>query len=323
MSVDQWYANGRIAVMSTRLFGADKYTRLAESNTLSEAVRVLAESGYGAGIAVTDPNDYEQMLVAELDGALKTLKELCGNKYALKYFLCKYDYLNAKILMKCKYMRADGVGFCYKQAEISPEFMNKAVLNDDYSDFPQNMAEACDEIDTAYAEGRRSPSIIDVTLDKAMFRDMRIYAQKCRFKYGFIRDIFVYYADTVNLMLLYRARKAGFDKETFADMIAEGGKISKETLLTLYENETKTENLDAEYKGFYALCVGSNADLAAAENEQKSKIFKIIKDNADLATIQPVLEYFFLKVGEIERIRRALVAVKSGVDKDKIKDMLK
>lgn len=323
MSVNQLYANGRIAVMSTRLLSADKFTRLAESNTLSEAVKVLVESGYGEGVPLSYPNDYEQLLIAELDEALKVLKELCLNKWAVKYFLCKYDYLNAKVLMKCKYMRTDGLAYCYNEGTIAADAMQTAFVNDDYSVCSKNMAEACDSIDAEYANGNRAPSVIDVTLDKAMFADMRLYSDKCKFKYGFIRGMFRFMADTTNLMSAYRARKALLDKTAYADMIIDGGSISRELLLDIFDDESKSGNLSYDYKAFFALTNSTNDNLALAENEQKARVFRILRDHADLLTIQPVLEYFFLKVNEIDKCRKALSAVKSGLDKDKIKDMLK
>lgn len=323
MSVDQLYANGRIAVMSTRLMGADKFTRLAESNTLVEAVKLLTDANYGNGTVLSAPNDYELLLVSELDEALKVLKELCTNKYALKYFLAKYDYLNAKVLMKCKYMRTDGLAYCYNEASIAPDIMQQAFLADDYSLCSKNMAEACDKIDTEYADGNRLPSVIDVTLDKAMFADMRIYADKCRLKYKFVKEMFVYLIDTTNLMSAYRAKKANLDKSAYTDMIIDGGKISKEALLELFDNEQKAANLDYAYKRFYSLTTLGNANLSAAESEQKSGLYRILKDNVDFLTIQPVLEYFFNKVDEIERVRRVLVAIKAGYDKESIKDIIK
>lgn len=319
MSVDQLYANGRIAVMSTRLLGADKFARLAECNTLAEAVKLLVESGYGGG----DLNDCEQMLVAELDEALKSLKELCVNKYAVKYFLARYDYLNAKVLMKCKYMRKDGLVYCYNEAMLSPDKMQSAFVTDDYSVCTKNMAEACDKIDTEYAEGNRSPSVIDVTLDKAMFADMAVYSNKCKLRFKFIRQMFVYLADTSNLMAAYRVKKADLGKDVYADMIVSGGSINKDDLLDLFDNEQKSVNLSCDYKHYYALTSMDNANLSSAESEQKAMLYKILRDNADLMTIQPVIEYFFNKVNEIERVRKILVAIKSGRDKDKIKDILK
>lgn len=322
MSVDQLYANGRIAVMSTRLMGVDKFARLAESNTLAEAVKQLTDLGYGAGVSVVNPNDYEQLLVSELDEALKALKELCMNKHAVKYFLAKYDYLNAKALMKCKYMRQDGLAYCYKEASVSPERMQEAFVVDDYSSCSKNMAEACDKIDSEYANGNRAPSVVDITLDKAMFADMLIYANKCKLRFGFVKQMFVYLADTANLMAAYRVKKAGLDKSFYADMLVVGGSISNGMLLDLFDNEQKAVDLSYGYKRFYALTTLENPNLSLAESEQKANVYKILKDNADLLTIQPVLEYFFNKVNEIERIRKVLVAIKSGQDKDKIKDIL-
>lgn len=323
MGVDQLYANGRIAVMSTRLLTADKFARIAESNTLAEAVKAVAENGYGNGVTLTVPNDYEQLLVAELDEALKVFKELCGNRHAVNYFLAKYDYLNAKVLMKCKYMRIDGLAYCYNQATVPAAVMQTAFVNDDYSAVSKNMAEACDKIDAEYADGNRSPSIVDVTLDKAMYADMLLHANKCKMRFRFIKDMFVYQADTVNLMSAYRAHKAGLDKAAYEKMLIDGGSISKETLLALFDDETKANNLDYVYKRFYALCKADNANLASAEREQKEHMYRILRDNADLMTIQPVLEYFFNKVNEIDRVRQLFVAVKAGLDKDKIKEILK
>lgn len=323
MGVDQLYANGRIAVMSTRLLTADKFARIAESNTLAEAVKAVAENGYGNGVTLTVPNDYEQLLVAELDEALKVFKELCGNRHAVNYFLAKYDYLNAKVLMKCKYMRIDGLAYCYNQATVPAAAMQTAFVNDDYSAVSKNMAEACDKIDAEYADGNRSPSIVDVTLDKAMYADMLLHANKCKMRFRFIKDMFVYQADTVNLMSAYRAHKAGLDKVAYEKMLIDGGSISKETLLALFDDETKANNLDYVYKRFYALCKADNANLASAEREQKEHTYRILRDNADLMTIQPVLEYFFNKVNEIDRVRQLFVAVKAGLDKDKIKEILK
>ena len=106
-------------------------------------------------------------------------------------------------------------------------------------------------------------------------------------------------------------------------MIIGGGKISKETLLELFDYEQKAANLDYAYKRFYSLTTLGNVNLSAAESEQKSGLYRILKDNVDFLTIQPVLEYFFNKVDEIERVRRVLVAIKAGYDKESIKDIIK
>ena len=262
MYSDQLYANGRIAVLSTKLFGADKFLRLAECNSLVEALRVLQENGYGNGLTVANPNDYEQILRAELDGAMAELKELCYDKNAVKYLLCRYDYLNAKTLMKGKYAREDFTAYCFDQGTYAKEKMQEAFVNDTYSDFSKNMATACDQIDAEYASGNRSPQVIDKLLDKASFADMRKYAKRSSTR--LIAKLFDWQVNTSNLMLMYRLKKAGYGKEQYADWLIEGGSVKKDVLLRLWDGGV---DLPEKYRKFLALCSSDNASLVLAEKE--------------------------------------------------------
>ena len=321
MNSDQLYANGRIAVMSTRLLGADKFTRLAECVTLVEALRVLSENGYGAGATVANPNDYEVILRAELDATLAQLVELCYDKNAVSYFLCPYDYVNAKILMKSKYLRVSGVEYCFANASYDPSKMQDDFVADDYKAYTKNMAEACDGIDTEFASGNRSAQMIDTVLDKAMFADMRRYAKRCSIR--LVRKLFAWQVDTTNLMLVYRLKRANCAESELAKWYVSGGNIKLDALIKLWTNDAASIDLPEEYRRFYELCKIDNPSLAAAEKEQTAYRNKMVAEYADLETIQPVVEYFFKKTDEIQKLRRLFVDVKNGVDKEKIKEKLK
>ena len=321
LSDQQLYANGRIAVMSTRLLGSDKFSRLAECSSLVEALRVLGENGYGGGLTISNPNDYELILRAELDSTLALLKELCYDKNAVSYFLCPYDYLNAKILMKSKYLRVSGVDYCFTKATYEPNKMQDDFVADDYAGYSKNMAEACDGIDAEFASGNRSAQLIDAYLDKAMFADMGKFAKRCSIR--LVRKLFTWQVDTANLMLIYRLKKAGADESVLERWFVDGGKIKKDELAKLWNSDVSAVDLPDEYRHFYALCKVDNVTLAAAEKEQIAYRNKLVGDYADLLTIQPVMEYFFKKTDEIQKLRRLLVDVKNSVDKEKIKDKLK
>ena len=320
-SSNQLYANGRIAVLSTRLLGADKFTRLSECSTLVEALRVLSENGYGAGMTVTNANDYELVLRAELDSTLSLLKELCYDANAQAYFLCPYDYVNAKILMKSKYLRADGVEYCFGNARYEPSKMQDDFVNDDYAAYSKNMAEACDGIDTEFASGNRSAQMIDARLDKAMFADMEGYSKRCSIR--LVHKLFVWQVDTANLMLIYRLKKSGATVDELNKWFVKGGHVKLDTLVALWNSDTAAVDLPDEYRHFYALCKSENATLAAAEKEQVVYRNKLVAEATDMLTVQPVLEYFYAKTDEIQKLRRLLVDVKNGVDKEKIKEKLK
>ena len=321
MNSDQLYANGRIAVMSTRLLGADKFTRLAECVTLVEALRVLSENGYGAGTAIDNPNDYEVVLRAELDATLAQLVELCYDRNAVSYFLCPYDYVNAKILMKSKYMRVSGVEYCFANASYDPSKMQDDFVNDSYKSYSKNMAEACDRVDTEFASGNRSAQTIDTILDKAMFADMCKYAKRCSIR--LVRRLFAWQVDTTNLMLIYRLKRANCVEDELNKWFVSGGSIKLDMLTKLWNSDTAAIDLPDEYRRFYELCRIDNPTLAAAEKQQTAYRNRLVSEYADLETIQPVVEYFFKKTDEIQKLRRLLVDVKNGVDKEKIKEKLK
>ena len=318
---NQLYANGRIAVMSTRLLSQDKFVRLSECKTLVEALKVLYENGYGSGITVSNPNDYEVILRAELDSAMGALKELCYDRNALKFLLCKYDYLNAKTLMKGKYLREDFTSYCFEQANCSPRDMQDAFVKDAYGDYTKAMAEACDAIDSEYASGNRSPQVIDKLLDKASYKDMRRYAKRASSR--LIYKLYDWQLNTTNLMLMYRFKKAGYDRDKFSDWLIDGGSLKKQQLLSLWDDESVAQDLPERYRNFYALCNGQRSTLVLAEKEQIAQRNRLIAEYADFLTIQPALEYFYAKVDETEKVRRVLVDVKNGVDKDKIKEKIK
>ncbi len=318
---DQLYANGRIAVMSNKLFGADKFTRLAECSCLAEALKVLSESGYGAGVVVENPNDYDKLLSAELENAISIMKELCFDKKAADFFLARYAYHNAKVLLKSKYMRTNGVGGCFKGVGAEPEVLQQAFVNDDYSLCSEIMAEACDKVDTEFADGNRSAQVVDTVLDRALYEEMFVLAKKCRT--AFVRKLYDAEVNTINLMLIYRMKKAALSKDVFEKTLLDNGSIKKSTLLALWDNNAVSADLPQEYRSFYALCIyPDNKNLVAAEAAQKKMRDKIVSENSDQLTIQPVVQYFFKKVDETDKVRFVLISVKNGVDKETIKNSL-
>ena len=318
---EQLYVNGRIAVMSNRLLTADKFLRLAECNGMPEALKVLAECGYGAGITLNSPNDYEQILIAELDEAMSVFDELCFDKNAKAYFLCRYCYHNAKVLMKNKYMRQESAEGCFNNAGADPHKLQEEFVNDDYSSCSKTLAEALRDVDYQFADGNRSPRVVDVVLDKAMYREMRTYAK--RSTNAIPRELFRYEADTLNLMLLYRLKKAAAEPSSLKDWFVEGGSLKMETLAKLWANDSAGAELAEPYRQFYSLCTTDNQNLLAAEAAQKAGRNKIVRDHADFLSVQPVIQYFFSKVDEIDKVRHLLIYLKNGVDKETIKNYLK
>lgn len=305
MSSEQLFANGRIAVLSNRLLTVDKYVRLAEVNGEAEAFRLLSEFGYDT----SDAADCEDVLRKSLDNALAEVKELCTSSNALRFLLCKYDYHNAKTLMKGKYMRQDFCYCCFGNATYPVEKMKEDFVNDDYKAYSKNMAEACDAIDTQYARGNRSAQVIDRTLDKACFADMRRFARLCTSRLP--AKLVEAEIDITNITLVLRLKKA---QMTAADeWLVDGGSIPFAQLKTLFDN-AETCDIAEKYRK-----VAQGAD---AQREFAALRAQLLAEYADPMGFQPPLQYFYSKVAETELLRRIIADVKNGVDKEKIKEKI-
>lgn len=116
-----------------------------------------------------------------------------------------------------------GCGRLFENA-LEPVKMQQAFVVDDYSACSVNMAEGCDSVDKAFADGDRSPRTVDYFLDKAMFADMRRYAHKSSI--NLVRQLYDWQVNTTNLMLLYRLKKASADKSSLDRWLVEGGSVS-------------------------------------------------------------------------------------------------
>lgn len=307
MSSEQLFANGRIAVLSNKLLTADKYMRLCECASVTEALKVLSECGYAS---VTESANYEQALRVELDKTITEIKELCTGANALRFLLCKYDYHNAKVLMKGKYMREDFTSYCYESATYAPDSMRDSINEDEYKMFSANMAEACDAIDAEFANGNRSPQVIDRLLDKAYFEDLRRFARLT--SSPLIAKLLNLQINYANLTLLSRMKNMAYSEQDFKMWLVEGGSIKPKTLLKLFNGELSQTDLPSEWRGFLS---GKNT-----EKYFFSMRASIIAQYADPLTLQPALQYFYAKVEETEHIRRIIADIKNGVDKEKIKD---
>lgn len=311
----QIFANGRVSVLSTKLFGADKFVRLAECGGISEAVRLLADGGYGGGIVVNDANDYIEMLRNETEKLLAEFKELCTNDGARKFFLANYDFVNAKVLMKAKYMRIDGTKGCFAQASFDVDKMQADFVNDDYSAYPKQMAEGCDAADDRFARGQRMPSVVDEELDKAMFA----YMKKCAASSGLrvVKQLCAFRIDATNVVTLARAKKAGFERERFEQLIVDGGKVKMDVLLRLWneDNSVVSDLPDDVRKVYEAVC----RNVADGEEVRRNKEFELLTSDPDTLSVAPVLVYFARKTHEIDLVRMILIGVKNNLDKDEIK----
>lgn len=325
MTNNNYYINGRVSALSTRLLTIDKLLRMLDAGSVDDAVKILYESGFQGG-ATADDKNFDSLLQRELKAVCQEVRELSNNSYATDYFLLKYDYINAKILMKCKYMRCDGTDKCFDCASIDASLLQQYINSDNYSSLTTYMAQALETIDKLFAEGNRSPMVVDITLDKAMYQHMSICAHKSKNK-----QLIVYHAlsvDYINLLTMFRCKKAHMDLYQYQKLTIDGGSLTQQRLIEFYtaSNDELTNALyGSELLPFANLLIECYAtgSLMQAESYMTVELYKLLATTVKFEGIQPLLQYYLDKVREIDAVRMVLIAVKSGIDKQTVTARLK
>ena len=318
------YSNARVKSLENGFLSQDKINRMVYSTTLEEAVRVLIESGYGAG-TLADAYDFEKILSAEDNKVAQFMAESIVPKMALETFLMKNDYHNAKALVKAKYMHESG-DVSYMLAPkglIEIEDLKTYIFNDNYSSLSPVMAKALSEIDSKRAMGDKSPRTIDVTLYKAMYEDI------CKvLKSSKAPSMVKYYKaniDFSNISNFIRYKNIGFDLKAYEQDFIEGGEISYDTFKALYDQPIDNLIEKLRYTSYANIVETINPkDLVPFETAWDNYLIGIFKqDRNDVFSVAPLAGYYVAKKIEIKVVRMILILIKNKIDVNIIKQRLR
>ena len=183
------YAVGRIQAIENRMLDQNKLDLLIGSRSAEEALRMLQDAGYAEG---EDVSGYEVLLSRELARAYAILKELAPDREVIDVFLLKNDYHNLKVLIKQEFSNNQALDYdnllvengTIGVDEIALFYVNREF--DRLSPFMKEACEACIEMMQTTAD----PQMIDIILDKAMYREMLAIAD--RFGNAFVKSSLSY-----------------------------------------------------------------------------------------------------------------------------------
>ena len=199
------FSNSRVKALENTLLTEEKITRMAFSDSLEDGIRILYESGYAGGMTIDNINNIESLIAREKELDTAFFRETMLKGYGMEAFLKEEDYHNAKALMKLKYMHKDEEdGIFAEEGNIGIEELREAIMNDNYSSLPREMATALLEIDNIFASEKHSPRIIDTLLDKAMYVDSLNVARRGKVKT--IIEYFTSKVDLTNILTLLRCK---------------------------------------------------------------------------------------------------------------------
>ena len=194
-------------------------------------------------------------------------KELVG------IFRLKYDYHNAKALIKAQAMGTDCGAILSQRGTVPPQKLHAAFYEEDYRDIPPVLAQAM--VDAAAILARTAnPQAADFALDRAYFAQMLALCDGLS-DGGFAKGYVQLQIDGANLRAAVRTRRMAKDADFLRNALVSGGTIGTDRVLAAFES---AEALTALYANTWLSNAASAG--AAAMSGGALTAFELLCDNA-------------------------------------------
>lgn len=215
--------SARIRAMENRLLNRERLDRIIDARDDQEARKVLVECGYpdlaGAGL--------EQMLAQVREETVKDLTSAVPGEPGLEIFKLKYDYHNAKTILKAQAMGVDAARLLLKGGRYDPATLLAQWQQESLSGCGDAFRRAMEQADAVLKE-TKDPQQADLLLDKAMYAEMTQLAKssKSSFLEGYVRIL----VDAANLRTAVRVYRMEKEDDFLRSVLLEGGNVSVQTI---------------------------------------------------------------------------------------------
>ncbi len=321
---DYLFLSTRIRALERSLLSRERMERMLDAATPADAAKVLQECGYPESEEVT-VDSVNEMLVAARQRLFDDLYLFAPDKRILDVFKIKYDYHNAKVLLKSEARGLDSHRHLVDTGRVTPEEMQDHIRTSDFRGLPGQLSGAIVRArETLGTTG--DPQLSDFVLDQAYFADMFELANKSGsdFLDGYVRISI----DAANLKSLVRTLRMGKDADFLKGVLFSGGNVDTRRILNAV-------NAGSDMEELYSVGVLREAAEAGtvAINGGGLTQFEKLCDDAVMSYIgsaryvafgeAPLVAYLAAKESEFTAVRIIMTGRLAGLPADLIRERLR
>ena len=213
--------SARIRAMENRLLNRERMERMIDARDNAEAMKILAECGYD------DASGLDAALAKARGEVLRDMQQSAPDPRLVEVFQIKYDYHNAKAILKAQAKGSDPAGLLlsggrYDGVRLWEEWQRESLsgVTDAFRRAMQSAAAALEE--------ERDPQRADLILDRACYEEMARLAKELEspFLQGYVRLA----VDVANLRAAVRVHRMGREGEFLRQALLPGGNVSEQTI---------------------------------------------------------------------------------------------
>ena len=306
-----------------KLLNLEKANRMLDAASYEDAAKLLTDCGYP---------DMSQMTAAEVENSLaerraaifEEMRGLSPDKELVDLFKLKYDYHNAKAILKAEAMGSDCTHLLSDAGRIPGVKLRELYNEEKFSSLPKTLADAMAEAKAVLAR-TANPQLADFVLDKAYFAELHAAAEALNS--DFLRGYAAIQVDAANLKSAVRTLRMGKNQDFLAEVLVPGGSVSVERLMGALDKEGMG-SLYAHTRLEKAAALGAAAvaggGMTAFEKACENAVTDYMRSSA-LISYGPeaVAAYLSAIEGEIQAVRMILTGRLAGVKPAAIRERLR
>lgn len=316
--------SARVRAMETRLLTRERMERMVDARSDEDAAKVLMECGYAELPSLT-AGALDACLAQARGAVFADLRSSVPDPRLLDVFQMKYDYHNAKVLIKSEAMGADSGRLLMDGGRYPKEKLADAYRRDDLRDLSGRFRQAVAEAKEVLASGG-DPQRADFVLDRAYFEELLDAAKALdsAFLLGYVRISI----DAVNLRSAVRAARMGKGTEFLAQVLLPGGNVEPHAL-----SAAKGGDLGNLFRaGLLAEAAAAGAALAVPGGGSLTAFERMCDDAVTGYLAQarripfgehPIIGYLYAREAEITAIRTIMSGRMAGLSGEKIRERLR
>ena len=321
---DYLYLSARLRAMENSLLTQARMERMLDAPTAEDAAKVLTECGYQE-LSRVDVDTVNDLLAKARDQVMHDLAGCAPDPRMVDVFQIKYDYHNAKVLLKSEARGEDPQRLLVDAGRVPGKTLAAAVAESDFGSLPAPLAKAIQDARELLG-ATKDPQQADFLLDQAYFKEMEHLAQETgsEFLQGYVRLM----VDVANLRSLVRVIRMGKDGDFLKTVLFQGGSMDLRRLIAVAEGSATVEEIYSTSSLAQAAQLGqaavSGGGLTAFEKACDNALMAYLTQAKRVAFgEQPLIAYLAAKDSEFTAVRIIMTGRLAGLSADVIRERLR
>ena len=209
-----------------KLLSREKAERMLDAATFEDAAKLLTDCGY-EDLSQMDAAQIEESLEKHRAQIFDELGRFCPESRLVDLFKLRYDYHNAKVILKAEAMGQDPKRLLSDSGRIPGAKLLEIYNEDKRAQLPETLAAAMAAAKSVLAR-TSNPQLSDFVLDKAYFAELETLAEQLdsRFLKGYVALLI----DSSNLRSVVRTLRMGKNQDFLSEVLVPGGNVGVERL---------------------------------------------------------------------------------------------